>query len=126
MTYRNKTKAVLYRSKMNPVTRRNFAVFPVLAWIADRLLHMPENFEKPCMSRRCGARITEKKQMVSHAFSDPYLVMATRRRSMVPREAATARRGDFGVHDCGTSITNSCDFYFLKKASMVAFRASAD
>jgi len=30
MTYQQQTKTVLYRSKMNPVLKKNFAVFPVL------------------------------------------------------------------------------------------------
>jgi hypothetical protein len=30
MTYRKDTKTVLYRSKMNPDLKRNFALFPVL------------------------------------------------------------------------------------------------
>ena len=33
-----------------------------------RLLHMPENFEKPSMSRLCIALITEEQQMVPGAF----------------------------------------------------------
>ncbi len=30
MTYREDTKTVLYRSKMNPKLKRNFVLFPVL------------------------------------------------------------------------------------------------
>ncbi len=30
MTYRKDTKTMLYRSKMNPNLKRNFALFPVL------------------------------------------------------------------------------------------------
>ncbi len=30
MTYRKDTQTVLYRSKMNPNLKRNFALFPVL------------------------------------------------------------------------------------------------
>jgi Putative transposase len=40
MIYRQETKTVLYRSKMNPVTKRNFAVFPVLDWIAALTVHI--------------------------------------------------------------------------------------
>jgi hypothetical protein len=40
MIYRQETKAVLYRSKMNPVTKRNLAVFPVLDWIAALTVHI--------------------------------------------------------------------------------------
>src|SRR5262249_60264278 len=32
ITYQQQTKPVLYRSKMNPVLKKNFAVFPVLDW----------------------------------------------------------------------------------------------
>ena len=46
MTYRKETRAVLYRSKMNPVTRRNFAVFPVLDWIATLTTHIPNKGEQ--------------------------------------------------------------------------------
>jgi len=41
MTYREDTKTVLYRSKMNPVLKKNFAVFPVLDWIAAITAHIP-------------------------------------------------------------------------------------
>ena len=40
MTYRKDTKTVLYRSKMNPTLKRNFAVFPVLDWIAAITAHI--------------------------------------------------------------------------------------
>ena len=32
--YREDTQPVLYRFKMNPNLRRNFALFPVLDWIS--------------------------------------------------------------------------------------------
>ncbi len=35
MTYRKDTKTMLYRSKMNPNLKRNFALFPVPVWIAE-------------------------------------------------------------------------------------------
>ena len=41
MTYRKDTKTVLYRSKMNPNLKRNFALFPVLDWIAAITAHIP-------------------------------------------------------------------------------------
>jgi len=46
MIYRQATKSVLYRSKMNPVTKRNFAVFPVLDWIAALTVHIPNKGEQ--------------------------------------------------------------------------------
>ncbi len=46
MTYREESRTVLYRSKMNPVTRRNFAVFPVLDWIATLTAHVPNKGEQ--------------------------------------------------------------------------------
>ncbi len=46
LTYRKETKAVLYRSKMNPVTKQNFAVFPVLDWIATLTAHIPNKGEQ--------------------------------------------------------------------------------
>jgi hypothetical protein len=41
ITYQQQTKTVLYRSKMNPVLKKNFAVFPVLDWIATLTTHIP-------------------------------------------------------------------------------------
>jgi len=43
---REETETVLYRSKMNPVTKRNFAVFPVLDWIAALTVHIPNKGEQ--------------------------------------------------------------------------------
>ncbi len=40
MTYREDTQTVLYRSKMNPNLKRNFALFPVLDWIAEITTHI--------------------------------------------------------------------------------------
>ncbi len=40
------TKTVLYRSKMNPNLKRNFALFPVLDWIAEVTAHIPNNGEQ--------------------------------------------------------------------------------
>jgi hypothetical protein len=37
---------VLYRSKMNPVLKKNFAVFPVLDWIATLTAHIPDKGEQ--------------------------------------------------------------------------------
>ncbi len=41
MTYRKDTKTMLYRSKMNPNLKRNFARFPVLDWIAAITAYIP-------------------------------------------------------------------------------------
>ncbi len=38
MTYNKESKTVLYRSKMNPVSKKNFAIFPVLDWIATLMV----------------------------------------------------------------------------------------
>lgn len=46
MTYREDTKTVLYRSKMNPVSKKNFAIFPVLEWIATLTAHIPNKGEQ--------------------------------------------------------------------------------
>jgi len=46
MTYRKDTETVLYRSKMNPVLKTNFAVFPVLDWIAEITAHIPNKSEQ--------------------------------------------------------------------------------
>ncbi len=46
MAYRKDTKTVLYRSKMNPSLKRNFAVFPVLDWIAVIKAHIPNKGEQ--------------------------------------------------------------------------------
>jgi transposase-like protein len=45
MRYHPKSKTVLYRSKMNPVLKRNFEVFPVLDWIAALTAHIPNQGE---------------------------------------------------------------------------------
>jgi len=41
MTYQLQSKTVVYRSKMNPVLKKNFAIFPVLDWIATLTTHIP-------------------------------------------------------------------------------------
>jgi len=46
LTYRKDTQTVLYRSKMNPTLKRNFAVFPVLDWIAAITAHIPNKGEQ--------------------------------------------------------------------------------
>jgi len=46
MTYRKDTETVLYRSKMNPVLKTNFAVFPVLDWIAEPTVTLQGEREK--------------------------------------------------------------------------------
>ncbi len=45
-TYREDTKTVLYRSKMNPTLKRNFALFPVMDWIAEITTHIPDKREQ--------------------------------------------------------------------------------
>ncbi len=37
---------MLYRSKMNPTLKRNFALFPVLDWIAEITTHIPNKREQ--------------------------------------------------------------------------------
>ncbi len=46
MTYRKDTKTVLYLSKMNLTLKRNFALFPVLDWIAEITTHIPNKGEQ--------------------------------------------------------------------------------
>ena len=46
MTYREETKSVLYRAKMKPGAKKNFAVFPVLDWIATLTAHIPNKGEQ--------------------------------------------------------------------------------
>jgi len=46
MTYQQDSQTVLYRSKMNPNLRRNFAVFPVLDWILAITAHIPNKGEQ--------------------------------------------------------------------------------
>ena len=46
MTYRKDTQTVLYHSKMNPNLKRNFALFPVLDWIAEIATHIPNKGEQ--------------------------------------------------------------------------------
>jgi hypothetical protein len=46
MTYQQQTKTVLYRSKMNPVLTKDFALFPVLNWIATLIPLIPDKGEQ--------------------------------------------------------------------------------
>jgi hypothetical protein len=46
MTYNKESRTVLYRSKMNPVSKKNFAIFPVLDWIATLTTHIPNKGEQ--------------------------------------------------------------------------------
>ncbi|MFQ5852971.1 MAG: hypothetical protein ACE5JU_20615 [Candidatus Binatia bacterium] len=45
MTYQQESKTLLYRSKMNPTLKRNFALFPVLDWIVEITAHIPNKKE---------------------------------------------------------------------------------
>ena len=42
MTYQKDSQAVIYRCKMNPVVKKNFAIFPVLDWILAITAHIPK------------------------------------------------------------------------------------
>ena len=46
ITYQQQTKTVLYRSKMNPVLKKSFTVFPILDWIATLTTHIPNKGEQ--------------------------------------------------------------------------------
>ena len=46
MTYRQDSKTVLYRTKMKPGAKKNFAIFPVLDWIATLTAHIPNKGEQ--------------------------------------------------------------------------------
>ncbi len=46
MSYQQDSQTVLYRSKMNPNLKRNFALFPVLDWIAEITTHIPNKREQ--------------------------------------------------------------------------------
>ncbi|MGH7771856.1 MAG: transposase [Candidatus Binatia bacterium] len=46
MTYWEETKSVLYRAKMKPGAKKNFAIFPVLDWIATLTAHIPNKGEQ--------------------------------------------------------------------------------
>jgi hypothetical protein len=46
ITYQQQTKTVLYRSKMNPVLKKSFAVFPVVDWIETLTTHIPNKGEQ--------------------------------------------------------------------------------
>src|SRR3990167_8613911 len=45
MTYRKDSESVLYRSKIKPGMKKNFAIFPVLDWIATLTVHIPNKGE---------------------------------------------------------------------------------
>ncbi|OGP21094.1 MAG: hypothetical protein A2038_09420 [Deltaproteobacteria bacterium GWA2_57_13] len=46
MTYQEESQAVICRCKLNPVVKKNFAVFPVLDWIATLTAHIPSKGEQ--------------------------------------------------------------------------------
>jgi len=46
MTYQKESKSDVYRSKMNLTGKRNFAVLPVLDWIATLTAHIPNKGEQ--------------------------------------------------------------------------------
>jgi len=46
LTYREDTQTVLYRSKMNLTLKRNFALFPVMDWIAEITAPIPNKREQ--------------------------------------------------------------------------------
>jgi hypothetical protein len=46
MIYPGESKTVLYRTKMKPGIKKNFAVFPVLDWIATLTAHIPNKGEQ--------------------------------------------------------------------------------
>jgi hypothetical protein len=46
MTYREDTGTVFYRSKIKPGSKKNFAIFPVLDWIATLTAHIPNKGEQ--------------------------------------------------------------------------------
>ena len=46
MTYREDTKTVLYHTKIKPGSKKNFAVFPALDWIATLTTHIPNRGEQ--------------------------------------------------------------------------------
>jgi len=45
LRYHATSRPVIYRSKMHPVLKRNFEVFPVLDWIAAVTAHIPNQGE---------------------------------------------------------------------------------
>lgn len=46
MTYRKESRAVLYHTKIKPGSKKNFAIFPVLDWIATLTTHTPNKGEQ--------------------------------------------------------------------------------
>ncbi len=46
MTYQKDSQAVIYRCKMNPVVKKNFAIFRVLDWILAITAHIPNKGEQ--------------------------------------------------------------------------------
>ena len=52
---------VIYRPKMNPTIRRNFALFPVLDWIAAITAHIP-NMKENSWSVTMAFTVTSKRR----------------------------------------------------------------
>jgi hypothetical protein len=62
VTYRQDIKTVLYRAKMNPVTKRNFAVFPVLDWIATLATPISNKGEQLVRYYGCYSNVSRGKR----------------------------------------------------------------
>ncbi len=46
MTYQKESQAVIYRCKMNPIVKKNFAIFPVMDWILAITAQIPNKGEQ--------------------------------------------------------------------------------
>jgi hypothetical protein len=80
MTYQQQTKTVLYRSKMNPVLKKNFAVFPVLDWIATLTTHIPNKGEQLVRYYGYYSNVSRGKEKRRSPKTRPRLARSTPRR----------------------------------------------
>ncbi len=71
MTYREDTQTVLYRSKMNPNLKRNFALFPVLSWIAEITAHIPNKREQLVRYYGVYSNVSRGKRKKEKVEEDP-------------------------------------------------------
>jgi len=71
MTYRKDTKTVLYRSKMKANLKRNFALFPVLDWIAEITAHIPNKREQLIRYYGAYSNVSRGKRKKEKVEEDP-------------------------------------------------------
>ena len=86
MTYWKESQAVLYRSKMNPVSKKNFEVFPVLDWIAALTTHIPNKGEQLVRYYGYYSNVSSGKRKKRSLQRRPRLAGSQRSSRLLPRQ----------------------------------------